>query len=376
MELSDWDYQTLRPAEGFVNERVRPIDLRLPTVRNPFIGFSHQQVIFPCGVGMVSDGLHSHRLIARCGLWRCRDCSALNKSIFLAKVAWVRQEHDGECWFSVLTFRSRDGEALGKNGKPISLETQKRIVRDWVGAAGEVLGTKALVKSPEPHKSGVLHWNIVWFGVERGNVSCNLKNSRGSLDMRMQCMNCTSCRLRSIWTGLSGAERSTHDQVHGNIGQYVSKYMTKDWGLTDAYDGTKRYSFSRACKTPPSVVPAYQWIIRRLQTAEVLDREITETFKEWYRDDDGVRYVVDSGEREGYEGLRLERDSCSERHGGSCDKVPYFSPTQVRAYGGHERCWARVDTAFGEGTSGIVREKLRRLLRIRYGYNRYDKLGC
>ena len=370
MELSDWDYQTLRPADGFVNERVRPVDLKLPKVRNPFTSFSHKQVVFKCGTGLVSDGSHGHRIIARCGLWSCRDCAELNRSVFLAKVAWVRQKHDGLCLFTVLTFRSKNGQALGKGSKPIALSTQKRIVRDFVRDAGKLLSTTALVKSPETHRSGVLHWNIVWFGARRDFSSCNLINSRGTYDMRLQCGLCLGCSLRRLWERLSGAERSTHEQVRGNIAGYVSKYMTKDWGKSDVYDGTKRFSFSRACRTPPSVIPAYQWIIKRLKLP------VTEMYKEWFRDDDGVRYVFDGADRQLFEGFRIERDTCSTAHSGACDKVPYFSPTQVRAYGGSEKTWDSVDKAFGEGTSGIVRAKLRALLRKRYGYSRYHELGC
>lgn len=355
MQFSDFDWMVLQPEDGFINEKVRPIDRRLPKV-NPFWQFSTQQLVYPCGTGAVVDDYHSWRLIGRCGSWRCNACGPLNKSIFLSKCQWVRERHDGLVIFSVLTFRSKDGEVIGRSGRPLSLASQKVQVRRWISLAGELLGTKAYCKVPEPHKSGVAHWNIIWFGGRRDFTSCPIINSKRKADMRLACNVCIACNLRSIWTKLSGAERSTHTHA-GEVARYVSKYLTKDWA-NSFYAKNKRFFFSRACKTPPRIVPAYHWVYRE---ALKRDNGILDTPFEYIFGEE-TKYNVDGADRQYFEGCRLERTSCSEKHRGLCDKVPMWSDSQIAAYGGIDKVWEDFGRVFGKDTEFMVRDKIARLI--------------
>lgn len=364
---SEWDRRTLAPADGFQQERVREIDKRGVRLSNPFWLTPAQQLIYPCIEGVSVSKMHGARPIGRCGKWSCRNCGEVKKKSLISEIQHCRQEHRGIAVFSVLTWRSQDGRAIGKSGRPISHDTQLEVITRWYKAASEILGTTARCSIPEWHKSGVMHMNVVWFGVGRDFASCPIRNKRHQYDMRLQCGMCHGCRLRQAWTALSGAPRSTHEHAGGTVAGYVAKYLTKDT-IGQVYKpddiNMKRYSFSRSVKRPPSIVPVYRWIGQTLRDNGlwIWGRKQHEADKRWqdYITDEGL-FLQDESTYQGVsvdnrDGKWLERASCSGAHRGLCDRVPYWSPTKQDAWGGKH--WEWFAKLFGDDTVHMLKLKI------------------
>ena len=366
--LSDFERSVYRPADGFLPERVRDVAIKGESYRNPFWLVPEHQLIYPCIEGVSVSKMHGARPIGRCGKATCYSCGELWKTRFIGELMHLRQEHDGLPVFSVLTFVSRNGKALGKSGKPINLDTCKKYAARWRKAASKILKTDVYVQVPEWHKSGVVHFNVVWFGVDRGFMSCPIKNARGEDDMRLTCRMCQACSMRSAWTAISGAPRSTHEIASQGVAKYVAKYLTKDtiqqtWKPSEA-GMMKRASFSRSCRRTPAIYPVYRWIGQTLRDNDAWywgkkTHEADKRFQD-YLTDEGLFLQDESSYKrfsiENPDGKWLKRSSCSEAHRGLCDRVPYFSPTKQAAWDGRHWEWFRRQ--FGNDTYEMIHQKI------------------
>lgn len=366
--LTSWERGFVDAKDGFNPLRLRELDYAGLRVSNPFWLVPERQLIYPCIEGVSKSRLHGVRPIGRCGKWDCQWCGDLLKGRLINEITHLRQVHDGLCVFSVLTFRGRESDALGLSGNAIGIPTQLKYVSRWRGAVKPLLGTGAYTQIPEWHKSGVMHINIVWYGVDRGFTSCNIINRYGSEDMRLQCRVCTACQMRDAWLAISGATRSTHSITFGGVAPYVAKYLTKDtigqrYKITET--SMKRYSMGRDCKRLPTVVPVYRWIGqtlrdngdwrwgRRRSKLDEPDRDYLTDERLFLHDKSqfGGAHEVD------IDGLWLPREACSTKHHGLCDRVPYWSPTKQRAWGyQHWEWFARV---FGEDTTEMIQRKIK-----------------
>ena len=365
--FTEWDRRSLSPAPDFDERRVRNIDLRGTRYSNPFWLVPEKQLIYPCIEGVSKSRLHGVRPIGRCGRWECETCGEMLKRRLIGEIEHLRQQHDGYAVFTVLTWYNDGKSALGKSGKPIGVETQLKQAARWRKAVKQVLGTDAYGQFPEWHKNGVMHLNLSWFGVSRGFTSCNVINSRGSVDMRLECRYCTACRLRDAWRVISGATRSTHTKMDGGIAPYVTKYLTKD-SIGQRYKPTgltmKRYSFSRTCKRTPSVVPVYRWLGQTMRDEGLWrfgkkESQLDERLRDYITDEDlfhGDRSTYGIAGYEDYDGVWLPRSVCSEKHHGLCDRVPYWSPTKQKAWG--YKHWDWFKRQFGDDTEIMLKQKI------------------
>ena len=185
--------------------------------------------------------------------------------------------------------------------------------------------------------------------------------------MRKQCLRCHACKLREIWTRISGAPRSTHEHAGGTVAGYVAKYLTKD-SIGQSYKPEssvkKRYSFSRSVKRPPSIVPVYRWIGQTIRDHDlwIWGKKNHEADRRWtdYLTDEGL-FLRDESRynRIGIvnpDGKWVDRSICSREHRGLCDRVPYFSPTKCRAWGG--RHWEWFARRFGDDTLQMIQKKI------------------
>ena len=365
--FTEWDRRSLSPALDFDERRVRDIDIRGTRYSNPFWLVPDEQLIYPCIEGVSVSKMHGARPIGRCGKWECKYCGEMLKARLIGELMHLRQEHDGLAVFTVLTWYNDGESALGKSKRPISVETQLKHAARWRKEVKPLLGTDAYVQIPEWHKNGVMHLNLCWFGVRREFSSCNLINSRGSVDMRLECRYCTACRMRDVWRAISGATRSTHTAMVGGVASYVTKYLTKE-SIGQSYKPKtltmKRYSMSRSCKRTPSVVPVYRWIGQTIRDSGnwIWGEKTHEADKRFqdYLTDEGL-FLQDESNYQGFsikapDGKWLERSSCSEAHRGLCDRVPYWSPTKQNAWDG--RHWQWFARQFGDDTLEMIQGKI------------------
>lgn len=366
MKLSEWERDHLSPKEGWSDLRVRPIDLQGAKVSNPWWLDAGEQLIYPCINGVSTSRLHGARPLGRCRKWTCRHCGEANKKRLLGEIGFCRSVHRGLAVFSVLTFWHKNGIVKNpRTGRVLSPDTQMAYIRKWYTKASKILRTNARCSIPEPHKDGSLHMNVIWFGVPRSFWSCNITNKMGQRDMRLQCGECFACGLRTEWTTISGASRSTHEVTSGDTARYVGKYLTKDW-MQNWYSetGKKRYSFSQSVKRLHSMVPVYRYIGQTL-------RDVGEWHwgaKKHGSDIRGTDYLsyedVFLQDRSEYnrvsidvpDGKWLPRESCSEKHHGLCDQVPYWSPTKQRAW--DYKHWDWFADAYGEDTRQMIQDKI------------------
>ena len=365
--FTEWDRRSLSPAPDFDERRVREIDKRGTRFSNPFWLVPEKQLIYPCIEGVSKSRLHGVRPIARCGRWECETCGEMLKLRLMGELEHCRQQHDGLPVFTVLTWYNDGKSALGKTGKPISVETQMKHASRWRKLVSKRLGTTAYCQIPEWHKNGVLHINIVWFGVTRSFFSCDITNRFGEKDMRLQCRRCQACWMRSVWTAVSGAMRSTHETITRGVARYVAKYLTKD-SIGFRYKPTdlrmKRYSFSRSCKRIPAVVPVYRWLGQTMRDEGIWkfgkkESQLDERLRDYITDEDlfhGDKSTYGTAGYDDYDGTWLPREQCSERHHGLCDKVPYWSPTKQVAWEGKH--WDWFSRVFGKDTEAMVKQKI------------------
>ena len=377
MELTEFDRRTLRPQKGFNKHVTRPIDIYHGGAENPFWGKSSNQTVFPCAKGVVYDKLHSYRTLARCGKWTCEYCGDVKKRAVQSEIQLLRERHRGLPVFTVLTFRTLKSGLVRAKGKGyLSDASVKAIVRRWCARVAKELDMpKAYFKGFEPFKSGAPHVNIMWFGVRRSFTSCPILDRRsGKYDMRLTCQHCDACRMREIWTELTGAERSTHVVATGNTASYVTKYITKT--VMDEFDGFferfRRYSFSRACKRSPNLVPVYRYIGMWLRHSGLWKFGYPEKGLEAQKDYLTDYYVFTRNETKFSKYVNLEvggfargRAICSSPHDTLCDIVPYWSPSRIRAWGGVEETWESFSRMFGVDTMQMVINK------IKYIFNKY-----
>ena len=379
MEQTPFDRRTLQPQTGFNKHVVRDIDIWRGGTKNPFWGKSPKQVMFPCAKGVVYDKLHNYRTLARCGKWTCEYCGDVKKRSLQSEIGVLRERHRGLPVFSVLTFVGNDrGDCLGKSGIRLSDDSVKAIVRRFCVDAGKILGTKAWVKLPEPHKDGRPHWNIMWFGVRKDFTSCPILGKNGKYDMRLQCRVCDACKLRDLWRSLSGAERSTHVIATGSTASYVTKYITKT--TTDEFAGFfdrfRRYSFSRSCKRSPAIVPVYRFIANWLKSSGLWRYGVNDAKWKIPQKDYFTDYWVFTRNETKFEpyvnndwrGFTRHREICSAPHESLCDVTPYWSPTRVRAWGGIDEVWSWFSDTFGYDTM------LRVVNNIKYTFNKYKEI--
>ena len=378
MELSEFERSWLSPASGFEKELVRPIDLRQPTPSNPFWAKSEIQSVFPCSVGVIYDPLHKHRVLARCGKWTCEYCGDLRKGAIMSEIQALRERHKGLPVFSVLTFRTLKSGLVKAKGKGyLSDASVKAIVRRFCGEAGKILGTQAYFKGWEPHKSGAPHCNIMWFGARRDFTTCNILNKRdGKYDMRLQCRHCDACRLREIWKSITGAPRSTHVIAKGKAGGYVTKYITKFGNEFDGFwERFRRYSFSRACKRSPDIVPVYRYIGNWLRNSRLWKFGLPEKGLEPQIDYLTDYYAFTRNETEflkvkssAWEGWRKRRVICAapQTHTHTqhtiCLPVPYWSPSRILAWGGVDEVWNWFGRRFGEDTKELCIMNIKKVM--------------
>lgn len=389
MQWSGWDNRSLTPERDFRNEVVREIDIRKPRVSNPFFTKPAVQTLYPCAEGAVFDGYHGARPIARCGRWTCKWCGPMKKRALCAEIGVVREQHRGLCIFSILTFvGSKEGRATGRSGRAISIETQKQYVRKWYGLASAVLRTKARVSIPEWHKSGIMHMNVLWFGVPRDYWDCGGRNRWGKFDTRLTCRKCDGCELRRLWECISGAPRSTHEQTFGRTSGYAAKYLMKD--LHQYREGTKRFSWSRAAKRPPAIMPAYLYLCQELWNAgkwhlgrkkgdhDVEGKDYIAPSRMWWGE--VPKFVGGKRAEDAADGMRRSRELCSSVHGGACDSVPYFSRSREQAWGGADAAWAYIARTWGADTVEMLRRKLGRLrphVQVKHdAFNRHFQLAA
>ena len=369
MELSEFERSWLSPASGFRKELVREFDLRQPTPSNPFWAKSEIQSVFPCSEGVVWDKLHGYRVLARCGKWTCDYCGDLRKGAIKSEIQALRERHQGLSVFSVLTFRTLKSGLVKAKGKGyLSDASVKAVVRRFVGEAGKILGTRACFKGWEPHKSGAPHLNILWFGVRRDFTTCNILNKRdGKYDMRLQCRHCDACKLREIWRSITGAPRSTHVIVKGKAGGYVTKYITKFGNEFNGFwERFRRYSFSRACKRSPDIVPVYRYIGNWLRHSGLWKHGLQKPGLEKNVDYLTDYYLFTQNETEYkkvaeqvWQGYRHARKICAapQTHTHTqhtiCLPVPYWSPSRIHAWGGVDKVWEWFGRAYGEDTKEL-----------------------
>ena len=349
------------PKAGFQKEVYRPIDSARKNP-NPFLYKHSEKLVYPCSPGMTTDILHGDRVIPQCGRWECDFCGQMKKSMLRKEITKVRRRHGARWVFTVLTFSSRYGKARNyRTGNRLAYSTQKQYYRKFVQEARQILGTDAYCMIPEWQKNGVIHFNIVWFGVS-GFSDCV---GRNDLDLRKTCGICKSCQLRAVWRQISGAPRSTHGYIRGDVGTYATKYVTKSLKHRPKGDNTRRYSFSQACKRSLQIVPVYQYLHLTARTAGKwhLGRKEKDTDKKW------EDYITPSGAYHNYEsqfrkrkthphGERVENNICGSKHDMLCDTMVYMSPTRLRAWGSDNAMWDEVERAYGKHTLHTLRKRL------------------
>lgn len=361
------------------------MDAKPLRIKNPWWQKSQQQVLLPCQSGVVVDTHHGKRVLARCEKWTCQYCGPLKKKALTAEIGAVRENHDGLCVMSVLTFYHQDGTIINpRSGKRIAEASAKVYVRRWYALAKRILGTSARVTVPEFGKTGKnLHFNVIWFGVKRTYWDCGGRTQFGKVDARLWCGRCPGCQLRNLWTAVSGAVRSTHEVTRGNAAAYVAKYLMKE--LHETRKGWKRFSWSRSAKRPPAVMPVYRYICQRLREggmwfwgrrnskADVEGRDYLCDSRVWWNDRPKYQVTDATGIPDG---IVCKRDLCTNKHGGACDSVPYFSRSRIKAWGGVEATWRYVSKVWGEETSLMVESKIKSVMtraipRLEYMHDAY-----
>ena len=181
----------------------------------------------------------------------------------------------------------------------------------------------------------------------------------------MQCYACDACQMRIAWESISGAPRSTHEITKGDTARYVAKYLTKDV-VSQRYTSKKmhRYSFSRSVRRSPSIVPVYRYIGQTLRDASMWrwgQRNGIDDVrrKDYFTDEDIFLDDYSSfvgGPRGLDDGYWRNKSSCSDRHHGLCDRVPYWSPTKQRAW--DYKHWDWFAKAYGVDTHDMLWDKI------------------
>ena len=365
MQLSEWERDHLSPKDGWMPERVRPIDYAGHRASNPWWVTADEQLLYPCFEGVSTSNRHGVRFLGRCGKWTCRNCGEWKKQRLLGEIGFARSVHRGLAVFSVLTFWHKNGVVRNpRTGRILSLDTQRAYIRKWYKAVEEIVG-KARCSIVEFHRDGSIHMNVIWFGVKRGFYSCPLLNRANIRDMRLQCGICDACRMRQEWTRISGAVRSTHEITTGNTARYVGKYLTKDvMSQRYATQRIHRFSFSQAVKRLPSVVPVYRYIGQTIRDAGLWRWGVKngKSDERWidYITDEGVFFADESTWHPAggvdSDGKWLERELCSVEHHGLCDRVPYWSPTKQRAW--DYKHWDWFAKTYGNDTREMIQDKI------------------
>lgn len=344
-----------------MKEVYRPIDSARKNP-NPLVYKHTEKLVYPCSPGMTTDITHGDRVIPQCGRWACDYCGPLKKSMLQKEISQVRKRHGGRWVFTVLTFSSRNGNARNyRTGNYLGTSTQKQYYRQFVTEARKILGTDAYCMIPEWQENGCIHFNIVWFGVYGFNDCVG----RNALDLRRVCGRCKSCQLRAVWRRISGAPRSTHGYVRGNVGSYATKYVTKSLRHRPDGDNTRRYSFSQACKRSLQIIPVYQYLhlTSRSSGKWHLGRKEKHSDEQW-RD-----YLTPSGAYHNYEsqfkhrkakphGERVKNNLCGGQHDMLCETMAYMSPTRLRAWGSDNAVWEQVELIYGKDTVHTLRKRL------------------
>ena len=391
MDITQHERKILRPQRGFQDFRLREIDFDY-SVDNPFTQKLAQKVVFPCADGIVRDVKHGVRLLKRCNKWECDYCGEMKRNWLLHEMAYVRGRHRGRFIASVLTLWGKNGLPINKRtGRYISYDSLRTYFKRFVKEASNVLETKAFVEIPEWQKSGVIHFNLIWFGVKRSYIDCQelWKIRPKDFDVRFQCGSCDSCSLRRIWERVTSAPRSTHSAGGGTVFSYATKYVTKSSrSLVNRYNGCtcgsrgdektkskwcdvcvwemskdtgvgrrmRRYNFSRACKRPPRVIPIYQYLWNYINEYLQFDDEVKTPA--WMFLDNHTRFEKYS--HDNWEGYKTDNIDCSEEHNFLCDPTPYFSASQRRAYGKPHIHWEWLEKRYGRATVAKIKGKIRK----------------
>ena len=351
---------------GFQKEIYRPIDTARKNP-NPFVYKHGEKLVYPCSPGVSSEQVHGSRIIPQCGSWDCNYCGPQKKAMLKKEINDVRQRHGGRWLFSVLTFSSgRGGVRNYDTGRYLKESTQKAYYRKWIRDAKKVIGTDAYVMIPEWQRNGAIHFNIVWFGENDTFTDCVGKNK---LDLRRVCGRCKSCALRALWRGISGAPRSTHGYVRGNVGGYATKYVTKALNQAPEGNTTRRYAFSRACKRSVQIIPVYQYLYRRLLEGGKwhLNTKKSKLSEKWrdYVTPAGAFFFTDSKFSVGKDspfGRRVPNVFCGAKHDMLCETMAYMSPARLKAWGNPDAAWAEVTRKHGHETTRVLRKRLARAL--------------
>ena len=371
IEFTEFDRKTLRPAEGWLDQRVRPIDLKPLRIRNPLRHYNKELTIWPCAPGAVWDLAHGHRVIPKCNKWECKHCGEHRKAGLLAEIETVRQRHQGRMVFTVLTF-SHDNRRVRnyRTNATLSETSQRQYYRRFTVRARRLLETNAYVMIPEWTKAGVIHFNILWMGVRRSYRDCESINRRTrNMDIRNACGKCTGCKLRTIWRQITGAPRSTHSIVRGNAAGYVAKYTTKEtMQQTNRKDRTKRarrYSFSQGCKRDPNIMPVYRaesmrrmdngsWEFGKKESPDdIPGRDYLTPMMFWL----GAQSKFQAGGAPPEEGDTIERTMCEHEE---CRPTIYASRSRVKAWGGMAKIWECIMILYGAEAVELGRERLSR----------------
>lgn len=401
MEITQHERKLLRPQRGFQDFRLRKIDWD-NSVDNPFTQKSANRVIYPCASGIVKDVKHGIRALVSCNRWECDYCGEKKRNWLLHEMAYVRGRHRGRFVASVLTLWGRNGIPFNKRtGKDIAYGSLRTYFKRFVKEASNVLETEAFVEIPEWQKSGVIHFNLIWFGVRRDYTDCQelWRIRPKDFDVRIQCGKCHSCSLRKIWERVTSAPRSTHSVGGGTVFGYATKYVTKSSrSLVNRYNGCscgsrgdetrkdvwcdvcvwemsretgvsrrmRRYNFSRACKRPPKVIPIYQYLWNYINEYMGFDKEVKTP---------ALLFLDNIAKYEGYshdnwEGYETENIDCSEKHNFMCDPTPYYSRSQRDAYSKPHIHWEWLEKRYGRATVAKVKAKIRKAFILWQQYKR------
>lgn len=348
---------------GFQKEIYRPMDSRRENP-NPFVYKHTTKIAYPCSPGVTTDHRHGSRVIPQCGSWECEWCGPGKVMRLKQEIQELRLRHGGIPVFTVLTFSSRYGKARNyRTRNYLKIETQKQYYRKFVVEARKVLGTDAYVMIPEWQANGCIHFNIMWFGVDKESFSDCV--GAKDLDLRRICHRCTGCHLRRIWRRISGATRSTHGVVRRHAGAYATKYITKSVRHKPDDNTTRRYSFSRACRRGYQIVPVYQYLYRRARTRGkwhlgVKDGESDEQFSDYLTPSNAYLGTDPKFHPRDGNPLSERHDNhiCGNEHDQLCDTMVYMSPTRMRAWGGEQAMWDAVERDYGYDTVRLLRRRL------------------
>ena len=371
IQFTDFDRKTLRPAEGWLDERVRPIDLKPQQIRNPLRHFNKELTVWPCSPGAVWDLAHGHRVIPKCNKWECKYCGEHRKAGLLAEIEQVRQRHEGRMVFTVLTF-SHDHRRVRnyRTNATLSEASQRQYYRRFTVIARRMLETDAYVMIPEWTKAGVIHFNILWLGVRRTYRDCESINRRTrNMDIRNACEKCTGCKLRAAWQRITGAPRSTHSIVRGNAAGYVAKYTTKETmtqkNRQDKTKRARRYSFSQGCKREPTIMPVYRaasmlrmdngsWEFGKKEGPDdIPGRDYLTPMMFWL----GAQSKFEIGGAPGEDGDTIEREFCGHEE---CKPTIYASRSRIKAWGGMDKIWQCIMDCYGAAAVRLGKERLSR----------------